>query len=170
MLLPKTIEAAPWCSSAKSSENIFLMDVWRRLVVSFILGKWSFSVSSAAPPPLFLHHYFSFFLPQDARSWTLLLCKRLYGCSWNRLNKFSTLQSITSSQFHYIRPRFAHMRHWKNRSSERKKGKFRQNQECLGFAQIEICQSLFFFRNLIERCLTWWNFQLVSSSWQGWRD
>lgn len=49
--------------------------------------------------PGFLYHFFLLFSPQHARSWTLLRTKRFYCCFWNRLNKFSTLESITSSQF-----------------------------------------------------------------------
>lgn len=140
-LLSKTILPAPQCAPAESLENTFLMDVWRRLVFGFILGKWSFCLICAR---LFLYHLL--FPPvsssRDARSWTLLRSKWFYCCFWNRLNKFSPLKSITSSQFalgFLMLVRF----HWKNRGSK-KKDKFRLNRKCLGFTQNSICQALFF--------------------------
>lgn len=136
-LLSKTITPALHRASAESLENTFLMDVWRRLVVSFILGKWSFSLMCA---PGFLYHFF----PSSCHKMVGAGLERFYCCFWNRLNKFSMLESIISRQFALG---FAMLVHYTGRTEVlNKKDKFLQKKKkkhCLVFMQNYIRQVLF---------------------------
>lgn len=83
-----------------------------------------------------------FFSPQDTRSWILLRSKQFYCCFWNRLNKFSTLGSITSSQFALGFALF--IRYTGRTEVLNKKGQISTQPTAFGFHSELTCQSLFF--------------------------